>query len=95
MFFYKLRKARAEAKKAKVEAEAARLALETRALGQIIVIYANAVKAREGTHDVEFSEEELRNALRNDAPRLHAVLDLLTLEGKATKADRPGYWIIK
>ncbi len=89
-------RAKAEAQKASLELEAAKLARETQANSRVLLIYADAAKVRKGTHDIEFSESELRNALRKDAaPRLHAVLDLLTHEGKARKADTPGYWIIE
>ena len=93
--FYKLRKVRAEAEIARRKADQDKLALETRANAQIIQIYANTMKQKEGTQNIEFYEEELRHALGAEkGMRLHATMELLKQEGKAKKSEVPGYWII-
>lgn len=91
---YELQKARAEAEIARREAQQYKLALETQADAQIILIFANTIKQKPGYKDFEFSEEILREALGDRAPRLHAVMELLRDQGKARKSADPGYWIV-
>lgn len=95
MWLPSYRKTRADADLAEINRDNARRELNDRAISQKICVFTSAVKKRVGSHDVEFSEEELSSILLPDqALRLPFALELLRKEGRASKADTPGYWQI-
>ena len=93
-FLYGLWNSRESALLAKATREKMKLDSETRSVAQVICIHVESIKMREGTNDLIFSTDELREALEERAIRFHAAIDLLVSEGRAKKARIPGCWII-
>jgi hypothetical protein len=95
MWFPKRRQAKAEAGLAELSHDKTKRDLFDKGIGQKICIYADAVKKRRGTNTITFSDEELLEILTDDQKlRLHAAMEMLRKEGRASKADDPGYWHI-
>jgi hypothetical protein len=92
--FYKLQKARAEAKIAKRKEQQDKLALQIKASSQLLCIYADTMKKREGLSYMEFSEEMLRHTLGREGAYFHLAMDYLQKERKARKGEDPGWWVI-
>lgn len=95
MWFPKYRRAKAKAGLATLAHEKSVRDLFDRGIGQKVCLYANAVKKRQGSNAVTFSDEELLAILtENQKLRLHAAMEMLRKEGRASKTDTPGYWQI-
>jgi hypothetical protein len=73
----------------------AKQAVETKAIGQIVMAITESRKVAAGTRDLTFYEADLREWVGDHhAPRLHAALEMLRDQGRAKKAPEPGRWII-
>jgi hypothetical protein len=82
-----------EIDRARWELSQEKLTVDTQSVAQQVLRITEMWKKRMGTRDLTFSEDELRESLREaDALRLSAALDLLLKQGRARQVGPPGYW---
>ncbi len=70
------------------------LTIITKSCEQVIWIVAQAYKVKLKTHDLVFTEDELREFAGPYAGRLHAALQNMVTEGRAQQLEAPGEWRI-
>jgi hypothetical protein len=88
-------KSKTEISKLKLELSQLRQNIETKSIGQELMVIAESRKAMVGTRLITFHEADMRGWLTEPkALRLHAALDMLRDQGKAKKAPEPQCWII-
>jgi hypothetical protein len=69
-------------------------ALKVNNIAQVVLLYAGTKKKQSASYGIHFSEDELRDALRQEGLYLYSALETLRKEGRAQRTGTPGYWII-
>jgi hypothetical protein len=69
-------------------------ALKVNNIAQSVLLYAGTKKKQALSDGVHFSEDELRDALKQEGLYLYSALETLRKEGRAQRTMKPGYWII-
>jgi hypothetical protein len=65
-----------------------------KACAEIILVWTDQMKSIKGNLNLIFSDELLRDQLREDADKLHLAMNYLEEKGLAKRAA-PGYWKVR
>lgn len=93
-FILGLWKSKFEIANLKLDIQQKELVARTNSCEQMVRILARFHKVKAGTHDLLFSEDELRSFAGPFADRLHVALTNMAKEGTAQESKTPGEWRI-